>query len=144
MNDFKLHSFKHKIIPTEYTICLHCYTEDNSINHIHYDTKQLFKCFACNITFKTMISLADHKKKLHTSLIFYSGNYFCLHCEKHSRDLIFMIQHTINCCAYKNALNNLVLNNIKLKNFASNTTKILKYVNNFEKNKSKKYSRFST
>lgn len=101
--DFTPHYRQHIGIPYGATLCRHCYQEnkkterDANGNHI-CRSGNVFKCYACNIKFKSMAEFAYHKHKTHNGrLINSTGNYLCFYCEKSSPNLLKINDH-IKCC----------------------------------------------
>ncbi|XP_050534809.1 zinc finger protein 91-like [Daktulosphaira vitifoliae] len=104
VRDFFPHYRQHIGMSPGSILCRQCYKEnkkssrDDNGEHIHSDMTNLFKCYTCNISFNSMLDIAQHKLTQHNSrIINSSGNYLCYYCEKSSPDLAKINDHIKYC-----------------------------------------------
>ncbi|XP_022164751.1 zinc finger protein 84-like [Myzus persicae] len=125
---FTSHYRQHIGMSSSAVMCPRCFQKIEQSNidgngcHVHCNTLNAFKCFTCNVVFKSMQELAFHKLKTHNGLLMdVHGNYLCLHCEESFPELAVINDHMKYCL--ENQTNNATAASMKLKKPTRNKTR---------------------
>ena len=102
--DFTFHYQPHIGMSSSGVMCHRCFKgidrsniDDNGC-HIYCDIENAFRCYLCNIRFKSIQEFAHHKLKTHNGILMDAHyNYLCLHCEESSPDIEEINDHMDHC-----------------------------------------------
>jgi len=102
--DFTFHYQPHIGMKTSGVMCHRCFKGIDQSNidgngcHINCDIENAFRCYLCNIRFKSIQEFAHHKLKTHNGILMDAhNNYLCLHCEESYPDIHEINDHMDHC-----------------------------------------------
>ncbi|XP_001942803.2 zinc finger protein 37 [Acyrthosiphon pisum] len=102
--DFTFHYQPHIGMSSSGVMCHRCFkgidqsNMDDNGYHIYCDMENAFKCYLCNLRYKSIQELAYHKLKSHNGILLnVHGNYLCFHCEESSPDIHEIGNHMKHC-----------------------------------------------
>lgn len=109
IKDIIPHLRQHMGMPSGAILCHRCFKEnkisERDLNGFHTACRynNVFKCYLCNVIFKTMPEFATHKLKNHKGQLRDSnGQYLCLYCEIASTDMMMIVEHQKYCREFQN------------------------------------------